>query len=272
MMTPWNVAKFIARRLARIYPLYAAQICMVIVVLALLKHDQLGAALSAVPGLLVFTRDAPGWFGYGFGVLWTLAVEFWFYLTFPFLLALAMLTRHVLACIIAGIALSLASKLFGFGGVVLHYYDHFLIGSLCAAAIRFNAVPSFAKWPSLFATGIALILLIAAIPYPGTRGFIWFCQSLGAATATALVILAGHVQPPSISIPSLAFLGRISYSIYLMHAVLLDAIVLTDPTMMASYLWVFVAVVLAISTITYYAIEQPFERRAHRTVRYDIVR
>jgi peptidoglycan/LPS O-acetylase OafA/YrhL len=270
MMRPANICKFVIKRFARIYPLYVVQIFTVDCVLALLDRGKLSAAVSALPGLLTFTQDAPGWFGYGFAVLWTLAIEFWFYVTFPFLLAAALLTRRVIPCIILGIAVSLASKIFGFGGITLHYYDHFLLGSLCAAAIKFRAVPAFAKWPGLFAAGIALILLIAATPYPGDRGFLWFCQSLGAAVGAALVIIAGHVQPPSVSIPSLAFLGRISYSVYLMHAVVLDVIVLTNPTLMATYLWAFVAATLALSTFTYYAIERPFERKAHRVIRYGV--
>lgn len=266
MMTSANIAKFIIRRVARIYPMYFVQIALAVVVLALFQRDRVGPALSAVPGLLTFTSDAPEWLGYGFGVLWTLSVEFWFYVTFPVLLWVALLTGRVIQFILAGIAISLAAKVFGLRVPTLQYYDHFLIGSLCYAAVKFKAIPEFIRWPKLFLAGIIAILIIAAMPYPGTRGLLWFCQSLGAATATALVILAGHVHAPTRTIPLLAFLGRISYSVYLIHAVVLDVFVLKGK--IESYLWLFIVAVVAISTITYYAIERPVERKAKRSIGY----
>ena len=197
-----------------------------------------------------------------------LAIEFWFYVTFPFLLWAATLTGRVLPCIGAGIAISLAAKVFHFGGVTLHYYDHFLIGSMCAAAIKLKAIPSFARWPRLFAAASSRSCLS---PPRRTRnaGLTWFCQSLGAATAAALVIISGHVRPPTISVPSLAFLGRISYSVYLMHAVVLDVFVFVGFDM-AHFQWVFVASALAVSTFTYYVIEMPIERQAHLKIRYGL--
>jgi peptidoglycan/LPS O-acetylase OafA/YrhL len=268
MMTWENIAKFIARRIARIYPMYVVQIALIVLSVAILRPDRFEAVVHQVPGLLTFTRGAAGWFGYGFGVLWTLAIEFWFYVTFPFLLWAATFTRQVIACIWVGIAVSIAAKIYGFGGETLQYYDQFLIGGMCAAAIRYDAVPTFSIRPNQFAIGIALVLLIAATPYPGTRDFLWFCQSLGTAVGTALVILAGHAQPPKKSLPWLAFLGRISYSVYLMHAVILDGWLAANLDISRQF-WLFIAVVLAVGSGTFYLIERPIERRVHRAIRYD---
>lgn len=271
MLTWENVAKFIARRVARIYPMYVVQIVLIVVSVAILRPDRFEAVIQQLPGLLTFTRGAAGWFGYGLGVLWTLAVEFWFYVTFPFLLWAATFTRHVIACIWVGISVSIAAKIYGFGGETLQYYDHFLIGGLCAAAIKYDAVPAFSYWPKLFAVGIAVILLITATPYPGARDSLWFCQSLGTAVGTAFAILAGHAQPPERSLPWLAFLGRISYSVYLMHAVILDGWVAANLDL-SRLLWLFIAMVIATASVTFCLIERPIERRVHLALRYNCSR
>jgi len=265
MMTVENIVKFISRRWARIYPMYVIQISLIWIMIATLQPDKLNVFITGLRGLLVFWSEPP-WVGYGVGVLWTLAIEFWFYVTFPFILWGFVLSGRPILCIFVGIAVSVAAKVLGLGGVTLHYYDHFLLGSLCAASIKYNRIPSFAYWPKLFAAGVAAILLIAATPYPGTRGLLWHCQSLSTAAATAFVIISGHVNRPSISMPVVAFLGRISYSIYLMHAVVLDAFIINFD--ISRYLWAYVALVLAVSTLTYYTIEAPSERQARRTVRY----
>jgi peptidoglycan/LPS O-acetylase OafA/YrhL len=266
MMTLPNIGKFIVRRLARIYPLYAVQIALIVVVFALFHRDRIGSVLDALPGLLTFTYDAPEWFGYGFGVLWTLALEFWFYVTFPLFLWFAIATGRVIPCILLGIVISIAAKIFSFGGTTVQYYDHFLLGALCAAAIKYGFVSPILAWHRLLAVCIIAIVLIAQIPYPGTRGFLWFCQSLSTALVTGIAILAGYVTPPKIKLPFIAFLGRISYSTYLMHAVVLDVL---------SVVWHIslipvIIITFFVASFTYYAIEMPVERQAHRKIKYGL--
>jgi peptidoglycan/LPS O-acetylase OafA/YrhL len=264
MMTLQNIGKFVLRRLARIYPLYVVQIALVIVIFALFHRDRIGAALAVLPGLLTFTHDVPDWFGYGFGVLWTLAVEFWFYVTFPLLLWIAIAINKPIPCIFLGIVISLASKVFSFGGTTLLFYDQFLIGALCAVAIKHDFVSPKFEWSKLFVVCIIAIFLIAEIPFPTTRGFLWFCQSSGAALVTGAAVIAGHVRRPKIELPFIAYLGRISYSTYLMHAVVLDvffAVWHISPIPV-------IIVTFFVASFTYYAIEMPCELQVHRKIRY----
>ena len=266
MMSLPNIAKFILRRLARIYPLYVVQIALVVVVFALFHRDRFGSVLDALPGLLTFTHDVPAWFGYGFGVLWTLAIEFWFYVTFPFFLWIAIATGRVIPCILLGIVISIAAKIFAFGGSTVQFYDQFLLGALCAAANKYDLVPSILAWPRLLAVCIVAIFLIAEIPFPATRGIIWFCQSFSTALVTGVAVMAGHARRPKITLPFVAFLGRISYSTYLMHAVVLDVFfavwhISPIPVIIITFL---------VASFTYYAIEMPVERQVHRKVRYGL--
>ena len=261
-----NIGKFIVRRLARIYPLYVVQIALVVIVFALFHRDRIGSVLDALPGLLTFTHDAPEWFGYGFGVLWTLAVEFWFYVTFPFFLWVALATGRLIPCIMLGIVISIAGKIFAFGGTTLWFYDQFLIGALCAALIKYDLVPSVLAWPKLLAICIVAIVAIAEIPFSATRDLHWYCQSIGAALTTGIAVMAGRARRPTITLPFLAFLGRISYSTYLMHAVVLDvffAVWHISPIPV-------IIITFFVASFTYYAIEMPVERQAHRKIRYGL--
>jgi peptidoglycan/LPS O-acetylase OafA/YrhL len=266
MMSMPNIGKFIVRRLARIYPLYVVQITLVVIVFALFHRDRIGPVLNALPGLLTFSQDAQEWFGYGFGVLWTLAVEFWFYVTFPFFLWIAIATGRLIPCILMGIVISIAAKIFSFGGTTLYFYDEFLIGTLCAVAIKYDLIPSVLAWPKLLAICIVAIVLIAEIPFPATRGLHWFCQSFATALVTGIAVLAGRARRPTITLPFIAFLGRISYSTYLMHAVVLDvffAVWHISPIPV-------IIITFFVASFTYYVIEMPVERQAHRKIRYGL--
>jgi peptidoglycan/LPS O-acetylase OafA/YrhL len=266
MMSLLNIGKFIMRRLARIYPLYIVQIALVVVIFALFHRDRLGAVLDALPGLLSFTQGVQEWFGYGFGVLWTLAVEFWFYVTFPFFLWIALATRRPILCILLGIIISIIAKVFAFGGTTLYFYDQFLIGALCAVAIKHGIVPSILAWPKLLAICIVVIVVLAEIPFPATRDLHWFFQSFGTAMVTAIAVLAGYARCPTVTMPFVAFLGRISYSTYLMHAVVLDlffAVWHISPIPV-------IIITFFVASFTYYAIEMPVERQAHRKIRYGL--
>jgi hypothetical protein len=61
------------------------------------------------------------------------------------------------------------------------------------------------------ATKLLAILVTAEIPSPGSRGIVWVCEGLATAAVAALAILAGAARGPLLRLPTLAFLGRISY-------------------------------------------------------------
>jgi peptidoglycan/LPS O-acetylase OafA/YrhL len=130
--------------------------------------------------------------------------------------------------------------------------------------IKYQIVPAILAWPKLLAVCILMIVVIAEIPFSATRGLHWFCQSFAVALITGVAILAGNARPPAIKLPFLAFLGRISYSTYLMHAVVLDLFfavwhISPIPVIITTFF---------VASFTYFAIEMPVERQAHRKIKY----
>jgi peptidoglycan/LPS O-acetylase OafA/YrhL len=267
MMTGGNIVRFIVRRIARIYPMYVFQIAIMAAFLAAFRRDDLDTLLAALPDLLFFMTQSPQHIGPAIGVLWTLYIEFWFYLTFPVLLCAMMLTGRLITCIFAMMAISVVAKILG-ANETLQYYDHFLIGSLCAVLVKQELVPAFfsARW--LFGAAFLGIIIVGEIPYPESRGLGWFTESLSAAALTGVAILAGYVRRPQIELPWLAYLGRISYSTYLMHAAVLDVFILYNNHLNLLRLAMYLPIVLIVSSITYFTIEQPFIRLVHRRVRF----
>ncbi len=273
MMTAGNILKFVARRIVRIYPMYVFEIFLTTLFIGIYHRDQIDQLTSIIPDLLTFTGEVPSDLGYAIGVLWTLAVEFWFYVTFPVLLWAMLRSGHLFVCIFFGIAVSLSAKILGSENLPLQYYDHFLIGALGAAAIKFGRIPNIFDAPHLFVGAFCLIAVFGEIPSPGIRGLGWFVGSLAVASITGIAIVAAHRRPPTASLPWLAFVGRISYSIYLMHAIILDVFVAYKHMNTAGFQSIFPVamalyplIVLAVSTATYFAIEQPIIRAAHRRI------
>ena len=195
--------------------------------------------------------------------MWTLIVECWFYITFPFLLWIGLVTKKVFHVFGAIILVSLAAKLFNFGGLTLLYYDHFILGALVFAWMKYDAVPKLLKSKYIGFVGLALIIITVVTPYPGSRNLLWYFQSLCACSGAALIILYHRLFGVNFSMPVASYLGKISYSMYLVHAVVLDAFIKLKLT---SNIPLFLIVVIALSSATYYYVEQPVIKLIHRKV------
>jgi peptidoglycan/LPS O-acetylase OafA/YrhL len=257
MLTPGNIVKFMVRRIGRIYPLYALQIAAILLLMWLFEPTLLPKLEPHLEGLLTFTGLYGPWVGFGAGVLWSLQVEFWFYVSFPFLLWAASACGVVVPVILCGTALSIAAKALPGAPLPVRYYDHLLIGVLAAVCVNADRIPQlFTRRMTMAASWAALFVLVLVIPYAGSRGALWYTQSLAAAMLTAGLILCYAAEPVSLRLPPVAFLGRISYSIYLVHGVVLDFAQLR--------LSVLLPTVVVLSAATYYLIEQPGIRATHR--------
>lgn len=268
MLTPSNLAKFILRRIARIWPMYAAVIGFMILITAWASPSMHAIFVRDAFNLLTFRGLIGEWIGTTAGVLWTLYVEFWFYVSFPLFLLAATYLRAVWPMLCLGIAASLYAKFYGYGDPVYLYYDQLLIGAAAAYAQKTRLLPPFIKHPGTAKIAILTIVALGLLLPFWHRNFIWWIQSLLVCYATAIAILALGESPPKISLPAVSYLGRVSYSVYFIHAMILDFIFKTTEAM-PGQLPLYFLLTVAISSLTYFLIEEPFNKLARQLLPFN---
>ena len=246
--TPWYPA-FLVKRLLRLYPAYLVAVALAIAGAALLgpaRAPDLSSWANApwhgASGLGLIADHAallPSFANTHYDpVLWSLVHELRVSLVFPLL---------VVAVLVAGPARGLAAALaLMVGGVVLddragHSPDYFqtlfyvpaFVGGIVLARRRAPVLRRFAALAGP-ARGLLLAAGVALYTYPSWVGGTWFrgassdIAQLAAITAGGCVLIVcalGSVRAGAFlrrRIPQ--FLGRISYSLYLLHPVVLLAL------------------------------------------------
>jgi peptidoglycan/LPS O-acetylase OafA/YrhL len=275
------IRRFAVRRFLRLYPAYWL------------------SALLALAGLyLMEGKDWPGpfflWRGDGepvlptfavnlsmlqqfvgipnlIGVYWTLQVELIFYVLCAALfllrragaehrLAFGFLACAVLAAAARGalgmripVALALALALMFWGSVWRRYVV--------------DRDPQALRWSLRFLGAFALLMpLISVLGYDTDLGFheTWHRYALSYFSAVALVIVLTVCKTQG---PVLSWLGRISYSIYLFHPLVLAAYFMLVPvTAFAPYVHVafVIAITLCVAQLVYVLVEAPAMRYGRR--------
>jgi peptidoglycan/LPS O-acetylase OafA/YrhL len=226
-----NIGKFIFRRWMRIWPLMAFQIFLTLGLMMVLAPSAVAKFLPNILSFLTFTGYGE-WLGYSPGVLWTLRTEFWFYAIFPFVFLIFYPRGLMMYAAVAMVAIGWLSKFFigQEGGasfapfMTLVYLDQLMYGAICAlvlASSRSTLANLFAsKW---WVWGCLVLNLAIAklVPLHLFDAKFYLVMSL-AALSCAVAILhhaAYKKEPPDNFI---SWIGRISFSIYLFHAVVID--------------------------------------------------
>lgn len=272
-LSPNNIARFIFRRFMRVWPMMAFQLLLVLALMAVLAPGKLHSYTHSLFALITFTGGYDKWVGYSPAVLWTLRAEFWFYVLFPITLCAAG-RDHAVKVIVAGIVIGWAAKFFlghGFEGYfgpdlsrgarriifpVLHtfvYLDQLMYGALIGVFAQ--------KKVRFVGSRLALWIPVAAICLLGTIPFyaydlIWYAQTSVAALLTAVIIWHQVTNPVVARLEPFATIGKISYSIYLLHAVAIDFLPYPIWNAQLSSEIAF-TLILAASMLTFRCIEAP---------------
>jgi peptidoglycan/LPS O-acetylase OafA/YrhL len=228
---PHYFRNFYARRILRIWPLYYALLVFAFVLLPL-----------AMPSLRAqIFQDAHPWQSYIFflqnllcvkpigfgpvGVTWSLAIEEQYYLVWPFLV-LTLSPRALKFAAIGAFALSVTIRVLqAFGLLHLALYtntfsrlDGIAIGSLLAVVLPYANERTVRRVAMLaLPTSVVAVVLTEWIFGEKT----WFLYS-GLALAFASILCLSINSAPLRRMRFLAYTGKISYALYLLHVPVFD--------------------------------------------------
>jgi peptidoglycan/LPS O-acetylase OafA/YrhL len=220
---------FLRSRLLRIYPLY---IVAIVIVLAA-GGTQMGAfdrTLLLLPFLTVPTLSVLP----GFGHLWTIGLEFQFYLVFPFLNEF--INRHGVRLLLGLVGLLIALRLYlhwqaGSSRDLAHWsmlgrFDEFALG-LAAARLHLSRAAWFRN-PLHTVTAIAGVLLMFKWSvnwggfYNGSSSAMWTVWTTVQGLVWGYLILAYlnlSWKLPAWFDGNLQRLGQLSFSLYVFHSI-----------------------------------------------------
>lgn len=287
-----DTLRFYLNRILRIYPLF-----VLVVTLGYFSTPDprpTSQGVDFVLALLPISNLYRLHYGAYGGVLFSVAIELQFYLLFPALLLFARRygVRYYARIIV--LLLALRALVFALNGHVHHmaYYtifgglDLFLIGAMAGVAymrmqdraiygwaalglfLLVNAVLHVVhtRWPPFFHFDYALVTKDGLsrskwwIIWPTVQGLFWAAFVLAYLRSTLRIPFSG----------ALAYLGKISYSLYLWHTIMCMIAVhyawkILPPYAMGAL--VILPMTVAISVLSYHLIEEPFLGLRQRYVR-----
>lgn len=282
--------RFFARRARRILPPYYACLAISIVVAITITAKQSGMPFeqylpvtpeNVAAHVLLIHNLSVGWMYKINGVLWSISAEAQLYLLFPILVFMVAKFGRNLSILFTAltsyallIAVPASAKLYPW------YLALFTIG-IAAAHLAYRPDLRAGVLPRLGMLGWALfsVALVYGISadwaMPLTDGLI--------ALACASLMYAGSVAPNNffaraLSIRPMAWLGAISYSLYLMHHPIQQIVYVMRPAGIQSegdvfffLLLVGLPVVLAGTAIFWFCFERPFQVSVSRVPRTAVV-
>ena len=246
-----NLARFYARRALRLLP---ALLVVLVVSTIAYELDVWGPPPATLPltivAVLAYMGNWAGIAGLQLGVLahtWSLAIEEQFYLVWPLVLIAGLRFRWfglvllVAAVLVTPYRFTMGDGSHIFAGTDAHV-DGLLIGS--AIALLGSRLPSWAGWAGIVA------IVVLGVTWQTTGGLVWF---LPMATVASALIVAG--VPAALGWAPLAYVGKISYGLYLWHYLFI----------WSGLAWPVVVVVsLVVASLSYRYLEAPFLRLKDR--------
>lgn len=269
--------KFVYNRFIRIYPLYLTMIFIAAYAsnrtVDFSQLIQLISPLANIGHVMGSTK---------FPHLWTIAVEFQFYLIFPFFVGFAFRygARYVLGMIL--LAISIRAMLYirdttvidAAYSTIVGRIDQFCIGML--TAMIYKSKKQWLSSPAALIVCASLTYLWFVLFSKFTKGGfygdasayspVWIISPTIEAlvwAALALAYLQQKWELPSAANKTLCYLGGISFSMYAWHFPIVQLLGRLAPEYLGMpWYWTFLILVLptiiAASSLSYYLIERPF--------------
>ena len=276
-----NFLDFMARRLARIYPLHAfVMLCFLTLPIGLYVtgrgYDSSTFGIGSFLAKL-FLVDL-WWLGTGTWDTWnvpswTISGELFAYLIFPlFVYLYQAVGRGLRAALLAGAVAMLIGLFQGFGCTsiggcigqlgLLRCVVEFVLG--VGVWFLFVETKKFGATYFKVVTLVSIVLLVAAFR-SGVSNY-YFVPPLFATTLYGLVGFRSQLHD-LLELRVLVYLGEISYSVYLTHIFLRDLLfklfLATGEAPGLAFILFYVGVTLLFSVATYRWIEVPFRKRAY---------
>lgn len=273
---------FYARRAWRILPPYWAALALSCLVVVTVNGPRSGVHLDGssvlVYGLLVqdlVAAPVPN------GVFWSIAVEWQIYFLFPAVLLIgrkfglrAAAGVSVVSVLVAHLVAAEVPALERLNHLTPQLFALFCLGVLAASATTGPLAPAQRGRLAAVASGTGLLLVVAAATL-GSRtlvqAYFWVDLGVGCGVAACLAVLAAGGFPRLRGVLArrpLVRAGAMSYSIYLVHAPVLEAcwLVVVRPlglTPLQSWLLLLLTVpgVLACCALFFWLFERPFVGR-----------
>lgn len=269
---------FVYNRILRIFPML---VLMVFIVITVNRAESTPMDLFRILTLQLNTGHSYTGWGHEFfpsGPIWTIAVEFQFYLLFPFLaLFLSKYgVRYLIALVIFMIALRFNINVLTQKGMYWNFYhsifgrlDQFVIGMIFAVAYQRG---HFALFQQKLTACIIALISIAMLMYLFTFNkasavYTYFSFTIEAICWGLIAVAYLSVKLPDIKWidTGLAKLGEISFSLYILHLpignMLNKILSLPVPTTVLESISLSLlkgTVTILVSLFTFYLIEKPF--------------
>ena len=278
-----QLGRFYVRRIRRLYPALAALLAVWLGLAALgwtpkpLAGESIGVLVSGT----YLANAAASWFyalPEGLRHLWSLAMEEQFYLLWPVLLAFALrrrvgegaLLKGLLAAAILVTAVRTGLTLSGHNVVMLYESPAtagagLLVGCAAAAWRRHGLPSALVSGQRLPVLGLLSLGFLSLLAWrgPGATDRIYYTWLLALVDVASVLLVLAVVAAPRCGVANLCsfglltWCGRISYSLYLIHPIVLVLFIIHGAWLTP---WQAIAISFALAAALHYCIEQPLRR------------